>query len=695
MLLTLVLAYLGLERRQLDELRRGAAVASVDRCMRRTDRPLLVLHGHLYALLRVFALTVLVAGAGVGVVHVMDNEAHTTSSLLFVALAGAMTGLAMVVVRAAEALHGARMLAPALYQDVPEVRRQGIARLLRAPARLRAPADAARIPAFVRAVWTSHFAPEWSADERDGLAARSLDVIGRVLVAALAVTFLVWVGGLLRDIQALRGSSPLRQELFLHRAGELGGGLSPAMFLALTGAMFALWCTWHLDRIRMLLAPPSAFESASHHSLGVPPHGADLRGPARWSQSMRDVRQQLLVFLPDAESAALFAVFAVLALLLVRVIVPSYETLLFPEYGTRWPILRKVARDGTFFDFLARFGITAALAATGWSLYRARRIWRVLRHTLDELGRMPRVTMFERLPRRVARLTRLNVLRTHADELVNGISMTQWSHLRQLYLGMAVEKRRLLTQGLGDVELPGGEVVSAERCLQRLMDCSESCVCVWPQDDWMSGRAPYRNREEEAAAIRFLLAVTEQAHRLEPAKDDVGVVLERTREGGAAGSDATRSTSGHIRRTFGDSTRLWIRSAEELIAVQAVHYIQWGLHHLRHLTVYVVVSLVIVTQLMASYTLRPVNVLWVMVILLVVAAVVLLVSLVIEMNRNEVLSRISGTTPGTVTWDWHFVLNLALIAVVPTITLVGSELPWLGDALFSWLDPLLKTLSRH
>ena len=84
-----------------------------------------------------------------------------------------------------------------------------------------------------------------------------------------------------------------------------------------------------------------------------------------------------------------------------------------------------------------------------------------------------------------------------------------------------------------------------------------------------------------------------------------------------------------------------------------------------------------------------------MTIVLVIAAVSILLILVVQINRNEVLSRIAGTKPGAVTWDWHFILNIVLIAVVPSLSFVGSELPWLRDGLFSWIDPVLKALGRN
>src|SRR5260221_7123423 len=99
------------------------------------------------------------------------------------------------------------------------------------------------------------------------------------------------------------------------------------------------------------------------------------------------------------------------------------------------------------FDVLVRFGVTASLSATAWSVYRTGRVWVALQRTLDELGRMPRMTAFERLPRRIARLTRLNVIRPQAEKLVRSISSTQWTHLRRLDCCMTEAQRASLAAG--------------------------------------------------------------------------------------------------------------------------------------------------------------------------------------------------------------------------------------------------------
>src|SRR5260221_6946770 len=116
-----------------------------------------------------------------------------------------------------------------------------------------------------------------------------------------------------------------------------------------------------------------------------------------------------------------------------RIRAPTLELLLFRRYKFLLTSDNGERLVVSMFDVLVRFGVTASLSATAWSVYRTGRVWVALQRTLDELGRMPRMTAFERLPRRIARLTRLNVIRPQAEKLVRSISSTQWTHLRRWY----------------------------------------------------------------------------------------------------------------------------------------------------------------------------------------------------------------------------------------------------------------------
>lgn len=76
--------------------------------------------------------------------------------------------------------------------------------------------------------------------------------------------------------------------------------------------------------------------------------------------------------------------------------------------------------------------------------------------------------------------------------------------------------------------------------------------------------------------------------------------------------------------------------------------------------------------------------------LLITVGSVIYVSL--QMNRHEMLSLIAGTTAGVVNWDARLVTNLLTFGLVPLLTLLGSALPGLRNALLSWAEPVRKLI---
>jgi hypothetical protein len=57
----------------------------------------------------------------------------------------------------------------------------------------------------------------------------------------------------------------------------------------------------------------------------------------------------------------------------------------------------------------------------------------------------------------------------------------------------------------------------------------------------------------------------------------------------------------------------------------------------------------------------------------------------IQMNRDRVLSMLTGTTPGRLNWNSSFVLQVVVFGVIPVLTLMGAQFPHTLSGLFSWM----------
>jgi len=129
--------------------------------------------------------------------------------------------------------------------------------------------------------------------------------------------------------------------------------------------------------------------------------------------------------------------------------------------------------------------------------------------------------------------------------------------------------------------------------------------------------------------------------------------------------------------------------------VQVVAYIEWVLRHLRVLAFFILVSLVLTTVLLNGYPFQPQSAIKLVFVVLMAASVGSLLLAGTQMNRNDVLSRITRGDPGRINWDASYVWNLILFGLVPIMTYVGADVRPVRDGVLSWLEPLLRALTQH
>lgn len=541
-----------------------------------------------------------------------------------------------------------------------------------------------------------------------------LNVFARALVLVLGVAYLALTVAYAADVSLHKLRSPVAFALLFHRAWGTSG-LSPLVPLGLAAAVFVLWAGWHLRRIAALQRT-TTFEAAclSADPLAVlqdaerPDADDDLRDPARWQTplpaeaviAVRRVRERLMRMVP------LHGGVAMLALVLGVGITIFAQVDRSPEH---------VAGFATF-DVLYRFGLTGVLAVTGWAIYRLVVVWSALQRVLRKVAGTPLVTAFERLPQRVSRLTRLGFVGVPRSQVVAPVAATQWQHLRSLSAHLArppaaapvqdrVQVLEIVTAGLdgsavvhgatltqlAPAAAPAVAVAAADDPAARLRDAVRAYVALGAPDP---GLGEFGDEEAHGANFRALAKVLGEFWRSEPDEADLDAVHEKVKDEAGERHGDGPSTSGRFRRSFGSGLGLWFRTAEELAAVQVVDYAEWAIAQLRTLAFFLFVSVVLLTVEVSTYPYQPESLLKLLLFAILVITVGVVLKVMVEMNRDEVLSRVARTEPGKVTWDLHFVLNAVLFGLVPLITLISSEFPDIRDFLFAWVDPLTR-LAGH
>jgi hypothetical protein len=131
--------------------------------------------------------------------------------------------------------------------------------------------------------------------------------------------------------------------------------------------------------------------------------------------------------------------------------------------------------------------------------------------------------------------------------------------------------------------------------------------------------------------------------------------------------------------------------ANEYIAMRLGAYVRYVTLQLKNLMTFMSIGLLLFLLATVSYPFRePRGVAW----SLVVLVIILLFgvgAVLIQMDRDSILSRMSETQPGEVArgaFFWH----MLSVGGLPVLTALSALFPSIGNFLFSWLQPLLATL---
>jgi hypothetical protein len=506
------------------------------------------------------------------------------------------------------------------------------------------------------------------------------------LVGLGFVVMLVWYLGQVLTL------GPLENAIYFERAVHLGGGVSPLAPLILGSIGLMAWAWWHVERVE-LLDQPTEFEEACLADID-----ANARGPSRgcelvrryhvlppvegttepearqpsgpWERFddlldrqhrrdredggpatlVRKIRTRLVYLVPSATAAALLVG---LVLTLVWLLEQFGLSIDAAAFGAGPAILLGLSP----FEILFRFAVLGALCATLWSLHRFLSVWRLLAELLSRVAESPLASAFSRLPPAKGGMARIQLFDPPSTEIVDEAIREKWDALE-----LAAGAPGIATDPL-----------AAEMMLQ-----DEEA----PRARWQWGIPPETGRgpgEGFRRLYRALCAVW-RAERVPPRQP------RATADADAAKGDTSPPPPSPRQR--------WMRTAEELAAIYVVDYIEWVFRYLRRLAAFLAAALVLMMITVASYPFQPASVVRTIYFGILGVAVLTIVAVLVRMNRDTVLSAITGTTPGEVTWDSTFIINLVTYAAIPVLTLLGSQIPALRDFLFSWVSPALRAFIK-
>jgi hypothetical protein len=140
-----------------------------------------------------------------------------------------------------------------------------------------------------------------------------------------------------------------------------------------------------------------------------------------------------------------------------------------------------------------------------------------------------------------------------------------------------------------------------------------------------------------------------------------------------------------------DDAHCSVTLANEYIAMRFGAYVRYVTLQLKNIMTFMSIGLLVFLLATVSYPFRsPRGIAWSL-----VALVIILLfgvgTVLVQMDRDSILSRMSETPPGTVNRGallWH----MLSVGGIPVLTALSALFPTIGNFLFSWLQPLLSTL---
>jgi hypothetical protein len=322
--------------------------------------------------------------------------------------------------------------------------------------------------------------------------------------------------------------------------------------------------------------------------------------------------------------------------------------------------------DGRLFDYIVLAIILGFYAAVAMTLHRMLVLWSILRALLRRLYRHPTRVYY----------TKFNSLILGEDG--RGINLFSVSPTTN-FLSIALERAKNLERLAFNHSHKPGEHCLHFKLFGRLkiaylaLTSSPSAVSVSAHDpatalnweDWTGAiEETWQSESEMAECAVQLLAPIETWWGIDFKKD---AVSDCERDAGAIMDDAGI-----------------------LLAAGVAGFVRNALPHLQCLALASTLTSLLLLFAISSYSLFfNLNDLlmagWIVVLLSVVTTTWVYFSL----NRNRVLSMISGTTPGEVTWSTHFVGQLALHAILPLLAILGTSFPAGIDQLLASIPSLV------
>ena len=458
-------------------------------------------------------------------------------------------------------------------------------------------------------------------------------IVSAYLAGVVFILFQYW-----KHLTAL---GPVRSLAFYTRVFDLSSTVSPVLPFLFLVVVLCLWAACNLQRAYLLEVQGTAPEI---------PGDPELKSLAGFDAPQRRMRRMLRH--PVARSLTIAAP--------IVAFIPFHNVLrsgLDTIDGQRW-------------GFVLLLLFVSAYATIVYAVVLFLALWIELRRLLRRMAWHPAAEAFRRLPEELAttpwrmwrslpNLAGLQAAVTQLRLLVN-LQERHGEDPRWKALKLAADRAdTLLNQCLRE---SGGSFVSslsAQHALRRVLARAFELVLGELERVWSSWPGP----AEDLGELRSMVA-------REPFLD----------------------VAAWVRRGIPAADEVWIRAAEEFVAIRMSSVIRGAFLQMKNLLTFSCLGFLFVLAAINSYPFEPAHPLMALVWVIAVVGIAAIAWALLGMNRDRVLSYIGKTKPGDVSISSDFIRTMAVYVVVPLLTLLATQFPGIGDFLFSIFSPAMKSV---
>ncbi|HVW76621.1 MAG TPA: hypothetical protein VHB45_03340 [Alloacidobacterium sp.] len=433
---------------------------------------------------------------------------------------------------------------------------------------------------------------------------------------------------------------------FASRCLHLSSGVCPILPLLLTSFGFLLATVVNLNALSMAIT----------RNPGLPVLHWPYLDMATWKEKLGRYTE-LWYGLPGSDGK-LLAVVVLLGCLLL------HPRRMFATFDT--PIM----------SWLYTLNFVLLLWTIVWLWLRFIRIWRVLRSGMDCIEGSPLRFAFSRLPA----IFSVDPIWSYSGLRRVVVLPMRWFEYFKISPDVSRLKTEMVADNLQDLRI----IVQELRDTQWLDNVTYT--------DFSQTQNEYAIRLSETDAIR---ASWERGGPdcviggAPPAKGKSAA--EDSEDKASAGCSNSRGDVPSPCGTVFEADNCLVEHGNEFIAMRIAAYIRYITLHMKNLMTFMSLGFLLTLLAAVSYPFdKPQIIAW-SATLILICLLFTVGTVLAQMDRDAVLSRMSNTAPGQVRY-MAFVKHMLAVGGLPLITIMATLFPSIGGFLFSWASPVLEAL---